>query len=65
MHCRACDELLTDKENSRKYSSTGEYIELCDNCLRGTGIAYTESLYRDELDRIDEDREQNSRNLDT
>jgi len=33
MHCRACDCLLTDKESSMKSSSTGEYFDMCIDCL--------------------------------
>lgn len=29
MRCRACDCELSDLEATRKYASTGEYIDLC------------------------------------
>lgn len=32
MKCLACDEILTDKEATRKNTS-GYFIELCDPCL--------------------------------
>lgn len=31
--CRSCDSILSDFENTRKYSVSGEYVELCDKCL--------------------------------
>ena len=33
MHCRACDCFLTDKEASKRSATTGEYLDLCDDCL--------------------------------
>jgi len=35
MKCLACDIILTDFEATRKYKSTGEYVELCDSCIEG------------------------------
>lgn len=32
MHCRACDDLLSDRETNRKTAS-GEYPDLCDRCF--------------------------------
>jgi len=34
MRCRACDELLTDYEVTRKSARTDEYLDLCNNCFR-------------------------------
>lgn len=31
MHCCSCDELLSDKECSRK-NEQGEYLDMCDVC---------------------------------
>ena len=33
MRCLSCDCLLFGHEITRKYKSTGEYIDLCDNCF--------------------------------
>ena len=33
MRCRACDAALTNKEATRKYASTGEFLDLCDDCF--------------------------------
>lgn len=37
MHCTICDKLLTAEEDTRKHSITGEYLELCDDCLDAIG----------------------------
>lgn len=33
MHCKACDMMLSNRENTRKHQTTGEYIQLCDSCF--------------------------------
>jgi hypothetical protein len=33
MRCLSCNRRLNDKESTRKYSSSGEYIDLCDRCF--------------------------------
>lgn len=33
MKCLSCDCFLTDREASRKGSSSGQYLDLCDRCL--------------------------------
>lgn len=33
MKCKACDNILNDKEALRKYIKINEYLELCDQCL--------------------------------
>lgn len=33
MRCLSCNKLLSDKEATRAYKSTGEYLDLCDHCL--------------------------------
>jgi hypothetical protein len=32
MRCLACNCQLTDKEATRKYASSGEFLDLCDHC---------------------------------
>ena len=34
MHCLSCDKLLSDYESTRKHAVTGEYLDLCNYCLR-------------------------------
>ena len=33
MHCQVCDCLLTDEESVRKNEDTGDYWDLCGNCI--------------------------------
>lgn len=33
MKCLSCDCILTDRESSRKGIFSGEYLDLCDDCL--------------------------------
>jgi hypothetical protein len=33
MRCLACDRRLNDRESTRRYSSTGDFIDLCDRCF--------------------------------
>lgn len=34
MRCKACDKALTEFESTRKSASTGEFIDLCNDCFR-------------------------------
>lgn len=33
MRCLACNIILSDKEATRKYASTGQFVDLCDHCF--------------------------------
>lgn len=33
MKCLACDEILSDREDARKYAASEERIGLCDPCF--------------------------------
>jgi len=33
MRCLACNKLLNDRESTRKYSTSGTFIDLCDHCF--------------------------------
>lgn len=33
MRCLSCNCVLTDKEATRKYASSGTFIDLCDSCF--------------------------------
>jgi hypothetical protein len=32
MRCLSCNKNLTDFESTRKFASTGEYLDLCNRC---------------------------------
>lgn len=38
MKCLACDKILSDFEATRRYSSEGEFIDLCNHCFH-SGVA--------------------------
>ena len=42
MKCLACDCILSDREATRKYTGSTEFIDLCDHC-----VTYTEILTDD------------------
>jgi hypothetical protein len=33
MRCLACDKRLNDRESTRKYSSSGAFVDLCNHCF--------------------------------
>ena len=33
MRCLACDRKLTDYESTRKYASSGTFVDLCNRCF--------------------------------
>lgn len=33
MRCLSCDTILTDQEATRKYASSGTFIDLCNKCF--------------------------------
>jgi hypothetical protein len=34
MRCKACNKGLTEFESTRKSASTGEFVDLCNECFR-------------------------------
>jgi hypothetical protein len=34
MHCVICDKNLKDHESVRRHGITGEFLDLCDGCLK-------------------------------
>lgn len=34
MRCLSCNVVLTDFEATRKYKSSGDYLDLCENCFK-------------------------------
>jgi hypothetical protein len=33
MRCLACDKRLNDRESTRKYASSGTFVDLCNRCF--------------------------------
>lgn len=57
--CLSCDKNLSDFEATRKHAETGEYLDLCNNCLRDVldiqDIPYVNSQSNVEYDSIIDD----------
>jgi hypothetical protein len=34
MRCVACDKIMTDYELTKKFSGSGEFVDLCNECSR-------------------------------
>lgn len=45
MRCVCCDRKLTDFESTRRSAETGDFLDMCNRCVVGLGIAT--------IDRID------------
>jgi len=44
MRCISCNKELTDFEATRKYSDSEEFIDLCNDCFKHTGIKAIERM---------------------
>lgn len=38
MRCQCCSRNLNDFESTRKHADTGEYLDICNRCIKGLGI---------------------------
>lgn len=56
MHCRSCDILLNDYEATLTSALTGEYLDICNSCLKKVAMTI-ETNDRPDL-RHDEEVEQ-------
>ena len=57
MRCLSCDRRLTPFEATRKSKTTGDYIDLCNNCFPSIAGDIKVSIRRDLMDHRDEDDE--------
>ena len=39
MKCCSCDRVLTDLEATRRGALSGAFLDLCNTCIKGLGIA--------------------------
>ena len=44
MRCCSCNQALTDFESCRKGALSGDYLNLCNKCIKGLGIATIDRL---------------------
>lgn len=49
MRCKACNVLLEDHELKRKDRMSGEFLDLCDECLHESN----EAIYQQDMDYHD------------
>lgn len=51
MKCLACDRILSDFEATRKFSGSGEFVDLCNHCFH-SGV--DEEINSDEREDLHE-----------
>ncbi len=49
MRCLCCNVILSDKEATRRYGVSGEFVDTCDRCL-DTIPDFPETVVRPDLD---------------
>ena len=47
MRCCSCDRILTDFEATRRGALSGDFLDLCNKCIKGLDIA---TIDRDDLE---------------
>ena len=60
MKCLSCDVILNDYESTKKYASTGDYIDLFGACFASSDVPLLDTLDRPDLssfimDEVEED----------
>ena len=55
MKCLSCDVILTPFEATRKYKSSGDYLELCHKCFAPIAAEVPVIVRRDLINYYDED----------
>lgn len=53
MRCLSCDCILQDHEATRKGTFSGEYLDLCDNCLQTIPDIEYSTLYEVNIEDVD------------
>jgi hypothetical protein len=44
MRCYCCNNNLTDFESTRRSAETGDFLEMCNRCVKGMGIATVDRI---------------------
>lgn len=57
MKCLACDKILSDFEATRRYSSEGEFIDLCNHCFHESDFKDIVIIEREDLQTMEYDEE--------
>lgn len=60
MRCLSCNKLLTPFESTRKYASTGEFLDLCNGCFKDVkdSIRVTENFLNADARDVEEETEE-------
>ena len=50
MRCNACNVILNTQEATRKFTNSGEFVDLCNKCFNtiSDDVKYTENDYEEE-----------------
>lgn len=54
MRCLACNTILTDYEATRRYKSTGGFVDLCNHCYNESDVPTLEIQDRPDLAEYEE-----------
>lgn len=60
MKCLSCDATLTDFEATRKYASTGGFVDLCNHCFGSVSDQFTTTVRPDLAHEEDTESENDS-----
>jgi len=55
MRCYCCNRVLSDYESTRKSATTGSYLDMCNKCVKSSGISYEDNLEDSFSSELDED----------
>ena len=61
MHCKACDKMLNNYESTRKSKTTGEYLDLCSDCLSSV-MEVVPITFSYKSDMVEEESENGTKN---
>jgi hypothetical protein len=52
MRCTACNVILSTQESTRKFKVSGDYVDLCNQCLSSIDddVQYTAGSHEEETD---------------
>jgi len=57
MKCLACDKILSDFEATRKFSGSGEFVDLCNHCFHSGVDEEINSDEREDLHEQNDDED--------
>lgn len=55
MRCYCCNRVLSDYESTRKSATTGSYLDMCNKCVKSSGISYEDNLEDSFSSELDEE----------